>query len=236
MQRLRSVVAEREPLPLFAGVASLPLVRTRRNAVRFLNYALLNQDIETIFRRLPNLTVQAWLTSGCLVQTVWNLKRGRPPRAGIDDYDLIYFDPDTSWEKEDSVIREVAALFHDLPIKLQIRNQARVPLWYREKFKIDYPPVSRAYHSLRRYPSRTTAIAVTLTRTGEWLWYAPFGLSDALNMRVRPNPRLPLAAVYSEKSARWLNEWPDLVVEPWHPSEERSEPCSGKRASTSRST
>ena len=38
---------------------------------------------------LPN----AWLVAGCLFQTVWNIRSGKPPGSGIKDYDLFYFDP-----------------------------------------------------------------------------------------------------------------------------------------------
>jgi len=33
----------------------------------------------------------AWIVSGCLVQTVWNLRTGRPVDYGINDYDVFYF-------------------------------------------------------------------------------------------------------------------------------------------------
>ena len=41
-----------------------------------------------------------WLTAGALFQTVWNVLDGRDPGAGIRDYDLFYFDEDTSYEAE----------------------------------------------------------------------------------------------------------------------------------------
>lgn len=203
-------------LPLFAGLADVPVTRRRRAAHRFLNIIRLNAYIETILQRLPDLGVEAWLTSGCLVQTVWNVKTRQRPHAGIADYDLIYYDPDVSWEAEDAVIRRASQLFADLEIDVQVRNQARVPLWYRAKFNIAYPPVREAPHALRRYPSRTTAIAVTRRATGDVAFYAPFGFRDALTMQIRPNPRLPIPQVYASKAERWRAAWPQLVVHPWN--------------------
>ena len=49
----------------------------------------------------------AWIVSGCLVQTVWNVLTSRPIDHGINDYDIFYFDPDTSWQAEDAIIREL---------------------------------------------------------------------------------------------------------------------------------
>ena len=45
--------------------------------------------------------------SGCLVQTVWNVLTNRALDYGIADYDVFYFDPDTSWAAEDAVIRKL---------------------------------------------------------------------------------------------------------------------------------
>ncbi|MEM7651736.1 MAG: nucleotidyltransferase family protein [Pseudomonadota bacterium] len=158
--------------------------------------------------------------SGCLTQTAWNAMSGRPLTHGIDDIDLIYFDPDTSWSAENQVIQSVEASLGCAgapldQIPLQIRNQARVPLWYEQKFGFCFPPVREAQHSVLRYPSRSTALAVTLTHTGSLALYAPFGVRDALTLRVRPNPRLPLRQMYEQKVTRWRLLWPELRVEPW---------------------
>jgi hypothetical protein len=202
-------------LPLFDGVIDLPRTRHRRYADHFLKLIQLNPYIKTILERLPDLGVEAWLTSGCLVQTAWNVKTRQRPHAGINDYDLIYYDPDLSWTAEDAVIRRAERIFADLPIDVEVRNQARVPLWYEAKFKIAYPPVREAPHALRRYPSRTTAIAVTRRADGEIAFYAPFGFKDALTMQVRPNRKLPIPQVYASKAERWRAAWPQLVVHPW---------------------
>ena len=47
-----------------------------------------------------------------LVQTVWNVLTGRAIDHGIADYDVFYFDPDTSWEAEDAVIRTLQRASH----------------------------------------------------------------------------------------------------------------------------
>lgn len=174
-----------------------------------------NQHIKTILSRLAEIRFDAWLASGCLAQTVWNAKTCRPATYGIKDYDLIYYDADQSWSAEDAVIRRTAALFSDLPVEVQVRNQARVPLWYRDKFGVDYPPVCKAPHALLRYPSRITAIALTRHRSGRIVLYAPFGFKDTVDMRVRPNKRLAIPDVYRAKTERWLALWPELSVEPW---------------------
>ena len=72
----------------------------------FLNLAFRNPINKAIVDELFRLALpDAWLVSGCLVQTVWNVLTHRDVDYGISDYDVFYFDSDTSWEAEDGVIR-----------------------------------------------------------------------------------------------------------------------------------
>ena len=95
-----------------------------------------NKSLITVLERAAKWDLPGWyLVAGCLYQTVWNVVTGRPPQSGILDYDLIYFDgSDLSWAAENALIRESEAIFADMPAPVQIRNQARVHLWYQEKF------------------------------------------------------------------------------------------------------
>ncbi|MBO6770528.1 MAG: nucleotidyltransferase family protein [Thalassospira sp.] len=156
-----------------------------------------------------------WLTAGCLAQTVWNLKAGKAPETGIEDYDLFYFDPDTSWGAEDHLISRCADLFSDLPIRIELRNQARVPIWYRQKFGLEYGAVQSASGGIDRFAYQTTAIGLRRELDGDYRLYAPFGVEAALDGRVIPNKVLPIASVYAAKVARWKNIWPHLDVMPW---------------------
>ena len=79
------------------------------NRDEFLTATLCNPANEIIAAKLFELALpDAWLVSGCLVQTVWNGLTGRTIDYGINDYDVFYFDPDTSWAAEDAVIRRLA--------------------------------------------------------------------------------------------------------------------------------
>ncbi len=80
-----------------------------------------------------------WLTAGALFQTVWNVLEGKEPRAGIRDYDLFYFDEDTSYEAENAVILRARELFKDLGVDVEVRNEARVHVWYEEHLVPGYP-------------------------------------------------------------------------------------------------
>jgi uncharacterized protein len=191
------------------------LSSTLEQTDRFLSLILANRWNAAILERIPRLALTDWwLTAGCLAQSVWNGVYNRAPDQGILDYDVFYFDPDTGWAGEDAVIRSAAVLFADLPITVQIRNQARVPLWYEEKFGVAFPPVRAASDGIDQFPCGSVAIGVR--RVGdEFKIHAPFGLAPVLCGELIPNPALPIPEVYVAKTERWCGVWPDLKVRAW---------------------
>ena len=93
----------------------------------------------------------AWIVSGCLVQTAWNVLTRRAVDYGIADYDVFYFDPDTSWQAEDAVIRRLQGRLTKLGVKVEMRNQARVHLWYPEKHGLPYPALQSSRQGIDRF-------------------------------------------------------------------------------------
>jgi len=175
--------------------------------------------LERIIRSDPNLThvleclreaaLPGWrVVSGCLYQTVWNVLTGRPHGTGIRDIDVIYFDDgDLSWEAEDAVIHRVTA-----PGPLEIRNQARVHLWYERRFGAPSTPLRSADESLSRYPVTVQAVGARLEHDGRLDVIAPFGIDDVFAMVMRPNPRFPHPATFAAKVARARAIWPEITV------------------------
>lgn len=176
-----------------------------------------NPTLAEVLTRAAALGLPGWyLVAGCLYQTVWNIVTGQPPEAGILDYDLAYFDAsDLSWQAEDAVIRAGHELFGDLPAPVQIRNQARVHLWYEQKFGVPCPPHESTEAAIDTFEATTACLGVRLKPGGRWLVYAPHGLADVFNLTVRPNPVLAPRHVYQAKTDRWQQQWPSLTVMPW---------------------
>ena len=157
----------------------------------------------------------AWLVSGCLFQTVWNHLTGRPICYGIKDYDLFYFDgADLSWDAEDRVIRRVSSGFAGLDAVIEVRNQARVHLWYEDKFGTPYPPLSSARDGIDRFLERTSKVGIRPLAAGGFQLYAPEGLDHISTMTVAPDRNTPhfSEARYQEKVVRWQRCWPELTV------------------------
>ncbi|KAJ9149800.1 FAD binding domain-containing protein [Pleurostoma richardsiae] len=177
-----------------------------------------NTTLTEVLKRAATLDLPGWyLAAGCLSQTIWNVATGKPPGSSISDYDLVYCDlSDLSWEAEDAVIRTGAALFADLGVEVEIRNQARVHLWYEKKFGVPGPaPFTSTEAAIDSWVTSAAQHGVRLTEDGSWKIYAPRGLSDVFNMVVRPVPSLGSRKAYEVKAARWLKVWPGLTVMPW---------------------
>jgi hypothetical protein len=185
------------------------------NQSEFLTATLRNPANEIIAAKLFELALpDAWLVSGCLVQTVWNVLTGRATGYGINDYDVFYFDPDTSWTAEDAVIRTLEHALAHLDVKVEARNQARVHLWYGEKHGLPYSPLACSTDGIDRFLTRNTMIGIRRTGDGYDV-YAPDGFGDAANLIVRPNPGANFSvANYAAKAARWKALWPEITVLP----------------------
>lgn len=183
----------------------------------------LTTRLEAILRAAPSLMqvmetareldLPDWLLfSGAIYQRVLNDVTGRDPDYGIKDYDLGYFDPDTSYEAEDRVIKQVAAAFEP-PVRemVEVRNQARVHLWFEGKFGEPYSPLTRTADALDRFTSATFAVGAKLERDGAMTIVAPFGLEDLFALRLRTNPiRKTNGFLRTAQAAQ--QRWPELEI------------------------
>jgi hypothetical protein len=183
------------------------------DADEFLATALRNPVNEIIADELFHLALpDAWIVSGCLVQTAWNVLTGRAVDYGIHDYDIFYFDPDTSWQAEDAVIRKLRGRLANLGVKVEVRNQARVHLWYPQKHGLPYPALRSSTEGIDRFLTKNTQVGIQRMQGGHEV-YAPDGFDDIANLIVRPNPGPNFSAAnYEAKARRWKMLWPELTV------------------------
>lgn len=172
--------------------------------------------VEALYRA-RELGLSGWyLAAGCVAQTVWNVVTGCPPEEGIRDYDLPYFDSaNLTWEAEDLAIQAGRAAFAGLPCEVEIRNEARVHVWYEEHFGVPCPAYTSAEAAIATFPAVASCIGVRLGPDDAWQIYAPYGVSDLLSLTVRPNLTLAPRHVYVAKVQRWRTQWPGLTILPW---------------------
>lgn len=170
-----------------------------------------------VLTTVRGLGLEDWrVFSGAVYQSVWNAVTGRPAGYGIRDYDLGYFDPDTSWDAEDAVIKRVAAAF-DEPFRsmVEVRNQARVHLWFHSKFGEPYEALPGTDEALARFVAPAFAVGVRLEADDTISVAAPFGLDDVFSLTIRPNPHRPLAKGWDRATANAVARWPELsIIEP----------------------
>ncbi|HLI66029.1 MAG TPA: nucleotidyltransferase family protein [Caulobacteraceae bacterium] len=184
-------------------------------AVRFEAILRATPNLMRVLSAARDLGLPDWLiTSGAIYQPVLNSLTGRDADHGIKDYDLFYYDPsDLSYEAEDVVIRAAARAFPpDLAPLVEVRNQARVHLWFEAHFGEAYAPLSCSAEALSRFTSATFAVGAALEADGRLRIEAPFGLEDLFALRLRPNP-LRATKGFARTAQRALERWPELVVE-----------------------
>ncbi|HXC25616.1 MAG TPA: nucleotidyltransferase family protein [Gemmatimonadaceae bacterium] len=174
-----------------------------------------NEFVWECLQRLAALTLPSWyLGAGCIAQTIWNVAHAKPATVDIADYDIVYFDPDLSAEAESDVARCVHVQLADLPIRLDVKNQARVHLWYEGYFGYKIRAYTSCEDALASWPTTATAVGI------RWIdntlqVYAPFGTDDLFSLTVRPNRVQITPAIYEAKVDRWTKRWSQLKIMSW---------------------
>jgi hypothetical protein len=169
---------------------------------------------ETVLTRACAAGLPDWrLVSGAIYQNVWNALTGRPPGYGVKDYDLAYFDAsDLSYEAEDRVIQAMVDAFSDIAAEIEVRNQARVHLWFGPKFGVDWPALASTDDGIRRYAADAHKLGLRLEPDGSYDLFAPAGLDAVFDLRVEPSAESRLADPegFAAKAQRQKQLWPEL--------------------------
>ncbi len=174
-----------------------------------------SDSLMTVLRLTRGLDLPDWLiVSGAVYQKVWNHLTGRDPDFGIKDYDLAYFDAsDTSYEAEDVHIKRAAAHFPPpFDQQVEVRNQARVHLWFEDHFGEPYEPLHSSAEALGRFVAPCFGVGVRLGADDRLTIEAPFGLDDLFSMTIRPNPTRGLARGWDKVIASARGRWPEITV------------------------
>jgi uncharacterized protein len=185
---------------------------------RFIADILQNRVNKAILQRLGELALpDAWLVAGCLFQTLWNLKSSRAPEAGIRDYDIFYVDSsDLAEAAEAQVAAKATALFADLGVPVEVKNQARVHTWYESYFGRPYTPLKSACEGVDRFLVSCTSVGIRCIGSpvhAQYEVYAPNGLVDTYNGILSPNPQFDNGDLFEPKCRDYQARWPWLRVQ-----------------------
>ena len=178
--------------------------------------ALANPINRKILERLPMLGApNACLVAGSVYQAWWNALSDRPVAEGVKDYDIFYFDDsDLSYEAEDVIVQRAAVLFADLDVLVDLKNQARVHLWYRQRFGgDDYPPIRNVEDGIARFLSRATCIGLMPQVGGTLRLIAPYGIEETRRGELKPTPfRWAEREKFRAKAQSYVARWPWLRI------------------------
>ena len=175
-----------------------------------------SEIISEAFKRAEQLNLPNWyIGAGCIAQTVWNHFHGFDPESFINDIDLVYFDSvDLSFEAEDGFIRKAAEYFKGFSIPIDIKNQARVHLWFEDKFGYNIAPYQSITDAVKTWPTTSTTVAVR-PDGASYEVYVPYGLEDLFSLSIKPNKVQITREICETKCKRWRKHWPRLKIIPW---------------------
>ena len=110
---------------------------------------------------LENPNFKNWYVgAGGVNQTVFNYYHGYEGDYGIKDYDIVYFDEDTSYEAEDVIIKDLEERLKNIDVVSDIKNQARVHIWYNPKYGTNREPYTSCEDAVSSWGSTVTCIGI----------------------------------------------------------------------------
>ena len=155
-----------------------------------------------------------WIGAGAVRDLVWDMRFGSgfdPDR--IADVDVVFFDPlDLSARLEHDIERRLRD--QEPSVDWDVKNQARVHLWYEARFGQPAEPLTSTTDGVATWPETATAVAVRLREDGALDVAAPFGLDDLLDGVWRANFVRVTEAEYRARLERKQPHvrWPGVVV------------------------
>ena len=149
------------------------------------------------------------LAAGFVRNLAWDKVHGYGRPTDLNDIDLIYFDPGNVSEEADKELESRLSEISDLP--WSVKNQARM-----HERNSDSPYASTE-DAMSYWVEVETAVGATLNERNGIEIVAPFGIDVLFEYTITLNPKRPKPEVFSQRvqGKRWLEIWPNLVVNAW---------------------
>jgi len=160
-----------------------------------------------------DLDLPSWfIIGGAIRNTVWDFLHGYKKRTPLNDIDLIFFDSvDLTDKREKEAEKILKKLKPDS--NWEVVNQARIHLLYK-----GFPQLKSSVDSIRYCSEEANCVGIRLERDDAFTICAPYGLSDLMNLIVKPIPPTQAYQMILElykkrqKSKEWLKFWPKLKI------------------------
>lgn len=171
-----------------------------------------HKEFHDICDVMNELKLDYYIGAGFITQSVWNHLSGLPLKQGISDIDIVFYHEDVSEAFERHVKEKLSVV--DTDLWLDVKNQKRVHLWYKDKFGYEILPYDSLEAAIDTWPTTATAVGIRFDQENYEI-YAPFGLEDMFNKIVRANPVQITESIYNQKCVKWQKKWADLSIVPW---------------------
>ena len=170
-----------------------------------------DSDMMTILTIIRDLDLKdSWLAAGSVRNFIWNLLSDRPAFDRETDVDVIFFDPDVSYEETLAIENKLRADFPQY--QWELKNQV-----YMHQHSPHTAPYTSSCDAMSKYPERCTVVGLRLNEESDFELYAPYSLEDILNFQVRPTPyflenddRMELYQIRLSKK-NWQEKWENLI-------------------------
>ncbi len=167
-----------------------------------------------VLREVRNLQLPDWyIAAGAIRNTVWNYLHNFPTTFYQNDIDVAYFNKFSMDEEEDKI--QEGFLNSKCPnYKWEVVNQASGHLLEHGHGFIRQP-VKSSCESIAYWSETPTCVGIRLEANSSLTICAPHGLSDLMNLIVRPVPKpYQDLSLYRQriKKKNWGKLWPKLKI------------------------
>lgn len=152
-----------------------------------------------------------WICAGFVRSKIWDTLHNFSERTQIPDIDVIYFDPTNIDKLEEKKLEEMLkTLLPNTP--WSVKNEARMHI------KSNMPPYSSSVDAISKFPETATSIGVKLDEKDNVILTSPCGISDVINLEVKPTPFFTQTKerieIYEARitNKNWKSIWNDLKV------------------------
>ena len=151
------------------------------------NIIYANEWLMSVLRASRKCDLPDWfVAAGAIRGAVWDKLHGYKVPTPISDIDVIFYDRNDLSQERDK--KAEAELSNCLPnVEWDAKNQAAVHLWYKDVFGFSIEPILSSEDAISRWNS--ASIGVRLLSDGNLYIFAPYGLTDLFEMKLRRNQR-----------------------------------------------
>jgi hypothetical protein len=176
-----------------------------------------NEQLIKVFDALDEVGItHYYVGAGAIVQSVWNEITDKQQNYGISDVDIVYYNADDLTEgDEERIAKRIKEKIGEFPLKIDVKNEARVHMWYKEKFGYDIEPYKSLEDAINSWPTTSTSLGIRREGKDEWVVYAPFGIDDIFDLKLISNCRQITEEIYMQKVEKWNKKWNELQFEKW---------------------